>query len=74
MVAASATAILTDINLSTSASCPCRGGEIQPKTRKKAGFANLPTFLTARINQPVSRRAFGQVRWGQQKESCKQSK
>jgi hypothetical protein len=57
MVAASATAILTDINLSTFASGPSRAVKSAQTLQNAdfaAGFAHA--LLTARVNQQVSAR------------------
>src|ERR1700704_3262560 len=60
MVAASATAILSDIDLSTSAWHPSRRHQIPRKPLQSAGFAHA--FLTACVNQQVSARLARGVR------------
>ena len=68
MVAASATAILTDIDLS---SFPCAPeGPSNPAKYRPAGLANVlaHAFLTACINQAVSKRGRRRVRQGEEKE------
>jgi hypothetical protein len=52
MVAASATAILNDIKLSTFVRSPQPGRQIWCKTLQNAGFAHASS--TARVNQGVS--------------------
>jgi hypothetical protein len=54
-VAASATAILNDIGLSTFTYLAPFGGQIPSTARKTAGFAHA--FLTACVNQKLSMRA-----------------
>jgi hypothetical protein len=69
MVAASATAILTDINLSTFASGPSRTVKCYANPAKRrfaAGFAHA--LLTARVNQQVSERPAPGIRQGREEK------
>jgi hypothetical protein len=69
MVAASATAILIDINLSTFARSPHPGPQISAQTSGKCWFARLThAFLTARVNRVVSTPAVRPVSMGSAKE------
>jgi hypothetical protein len=74
MVAASATAILNDINLSTFLSRPFRSLEIPAiaPNAPAAGFTHA--FLTASLGRTVSRPVAGLVLMGLEMKCWKQSK
>jgi hypothetical protein len=76
MVAASATAIFNDINLSAFASSRPLGLKFECKTRKKGGFCRrlAHALLTARVNQEVAASPAPGVRHGQKRKCWKQSK
>ena len=69
MVAASATAILIDINLSTFARSPF-GAVNSLQTRKMPDCRSAHAFLTACVNQAVSTRGRERVSMGEERKCC----